>query len=93
MTVKQRTELIKEYCLQYKKLPDLTLAKKIFKEVPSFERTVDDIRSLIRYRRGHNGEKLRSFIKENTTQKPLTSLHFTLHLQSLRQGLLLLQVV
>lgn len=72
MTVKQRTELIKEYCLQYEKLPDLTLAKKIFKEVPSIDRTVDDIRSLIRYRRGHRGEHLRSFIKENTTKKPLT---------------------
>jgi DNA polymerase elongation subunit (family B) len=72
MTIKQRTELVKEYCEQYKTLPDQTLAKKIFKEVPNIGRTVEEIRTLVRYRRGHKGQFLRGELKDKSTIKPLT---------------------
>lgn len=72
MTVKQRTQLIKEYCEQYKTLPDQTLAKRIFKEVPKIAKDVEQIRCMVRYRRGHKGDALRADLKDKSNIKPLT---------------------
>lgn len=62
-------KLVQEYCEKYPKYQDRTLATKIQNENPSLFRTHDDIRSAVRYCRGHLGVKHR---KDAKTPKPLT---------------------
>jgi hypothetical protein len=72
MTKEQKGQIVTDYCNQYKPLPDLTLAKKIFKENPKVFTTVESIRTKIRYRRGHNGDKKRKQIKDRSNLSELT---------------------
>jgi DNA polymerase elongation subunit (family B) len=67
MTKKERSEIITEYCNQYKELKDYTLAKKIYEENRSLFKSIEGIRGCVRTRRGHHGEYNRSV----TTDKSL----------------------
>lgn len=64
--------ICEDYCKQYPKLPDLTLAKKIFKENPKRWKTVESIRGRVRYIRGHSGDQFRKDSKTKEMFKPIT---------------------
>lgn len=72
MTKAEKGQLVTDYCNQFKKLPDLTLSKKIFKENPNVFATVESIRTKVRHRRGHSGEEKRKIIKDKSNITPLT---------------------
>ncbi|MFN9952690.1 MAG: hypothetical protein ACK55I_06295, partial [bacterium] len=68
MTKKERSELITEYCNQYKDIKkDYTLAKKIYEENKSLFDSLESVRSAVRIRRGHSGE----FKRKATVDKSL----------------------
>ena len=63
-------ELIKAYCdlEENKNVKDYTLAKKIMDENPGVFKTLENTRSLVRYCKGHFGNKQRKYA---THPKPL----------------------
>lgn len=63
-----RRQVVSEYLEKYPTLPNMTLAKVIYKENPLLFTTVDTVRSSIRYRRGQNGKRDRS--KIHLTEQP-----------------------
>lgn len=71
---KQRTgELVLQYIKNYPNLPDLTLAKLIYKENPILFTSVENVRSSVRAYRGHSGEKNRKqYLKLSENFKPIT---------------------
>lgn len=53
------SKTVDEYLVRFSELPNLTLAKLIYKENPEIANNIDSIRSAIRYRMGVMGDKLR----------------------------------
>ena len=51
--------VVVEYMERYPDLPNLTLAKLIYKENPSLYKSIETARSAVRYRRGQNGQFMR----------------------------------
>lgn len=54
-----KSEIVDKYMSEYPDLPNLTLAKKIYKENKIVYDSVDQIRHMIRYRYGQTGKKVR----------------------------------
>lgn len=66
----EKGKLVQEYCEKFPKLPDLTLATKIYNENKGLFKSAESIRrSYIQSYRGHRGERYRHIAK---TPKPLT---------------------
>lgn len=65
--------IVKDYCLNFPNMQDLTLAKKIFSENRSLFSDPESARALLRYYRGHRGEKDRKKLKDKTFVTPITS--------------------
>jgi len=65
------TPIVDEYLKRYPTLPSLRIAKVIYKKHPLIFKSVEDVRSLIRYRRGSSGTTLRKDrgLTENITPK------------------------
>jgi len=62
-------KMIDEYCEKFPKMKDQTLARKIFKEHPKAFRDLEQVRSSVRYSRGHIGKYSREWAK---VPKPIT---------------------
>lgn len=69
---KTSRQICEEYCKQFPDTPDLTLAKKVYKENSKAFTSLDSCRSTIRTIRGHNGNYLRKSAADKTLFKPLT---------------------
>lgn len=67
---KQRL-LVEDYCRLYVDVKDLTLAKKIYAENKHLFKSAEQVRCLIRYKRGHSGNKNRNKLKNKELIKPL----------------------
>lgn len=65
--------LVKDYCKANHELPDLTLARKIFDENRGVFVSVESARELVRYYRGHHGNRNRSNIMDKDNIKPITN--------------------
>lgn len=63
---------VEKYCREFKDTPDLTLAKKIYKDHPKLFKNVDAVRSYVRIVRGHRGEYNRINSTDKSLFKPLT---------------------
>lgn len=72
MIPQSSSELVTEYCKQFKDLKDYTLAKKIYEENQGLFTSIEHARSLIRVRRGHNGKVSRRQIKDTSLLKEKT---------------------
>lgn len=64
--------IVKDYCLNFPNMQDLTLAKKVFSENRSFFTDVENARDIIRYYRGKKGDKDRSKTKDKNLFQKLT---------------------
>jgi DNA polymerase III epsilon subunit-like protein/predicted RNA-binding Zn-ribbon protein involved in translation (DUF1610 family) len=64
--------LAKDYCKANPKLPDLTLARKMYEENKGLLKSVESARDYIRYYRGHKTEKRRNLKTIQETRKPIT---------------------
>lgn len=64
--------IVKDYCEKFPNLPDLTLAKKIFKEMPGIYLTIETTRSVVREIRGHKGKERRDVRQDKSNYKPIT---------------------
>lgn len=60
-----------DYCRQYPNIKDLTLAKKVYKENAKLFRNAEQARELIRYIRGHHGERNRRLMSDKSLIQPL----------------------
>jgi len=60
-----KQEICDEAVKQYPDLPTTTLAKMLFKQHPSVFTKLDNVRAMIRYRRGNKGEYCRQKAKKN----------------------------
>lgn len=69
---KIKSKIVKSYLNQYPDLPDLTIAKLIYKENKLKFNSIESTRSLVRYERGHSGEKNRRQIIDKSNLTPLT---------------------
>lgn len=68
------TELVTDYCRKFPDMLTQTLAKMIYRNHPELFKSVDSIRSRIRYRRGAYGEKQRATLTDTgliREQKPI----------------------
>ena len=65
-------QLAIDYCKANQKLPDLTLAKKMYEENKSVFSSIEDARGKIRHFRGHKGKDKRSSELVQETLKPIT---------------------
>jgi len=72
MTKKERSQLITDYCKQHQELKDYTLAKKIYEENKSLFDSIENVRSLVRARRGHIGERVRRITTDKSLYKEKT---------------------
>lgn len=68
----KKGEIVKDYLSQYEDMPDLSLAKLIYKENSLHFTGVESIRSNIRYYRGSHGEINRKNIKDKSMFKEIT---------------------
>jgi predicted phosphodiesterase len=68
------TDLILSYCQKWKSVPNMTLAKKIYKENSKLFKDVEQIRSVIRSLRGVHGDKHRKVYKTKAEYTPVYSL-------------------
>lgn len=64
--------LCEDYCRTFPKMKDLTLAKKIFNENRKKCRSVEQVRSLVRTAKGHNGQYHREVISDKSYFTPVT---------------------
>ena len=62
---------IKELCAKYPNIPNLTLAKKAYKDEPKLFSTVEHARSLIRFERGASGSINKDKRRDKSNFKPL----------------------
>ena len=60
-----KQEICDEAVKQYPDLPTTTLAKMLFKQHPAVFTKLDNVRAMIRYRRGNKGEYCRQKAKKN----------------------------
>ena len=60
----ERAEIILETIKKFPNTPTTTLAKKIYKEHPKLWSNLENVRAMIRYRRGNKGKKNRLSAKE-----------------------------
>jgi len=58
-----------EYCRKFPDTPDLTLAKKVYKENNKLFTTLENCRNTIRVIRGHNGNTTRKETKDKSAIK------------------------
>ena len=65
-----RSELITEYCRLHKNMKDYTLAKKIYEENKDKFTSLEHVRSMVRYRRGHSGEPNRNKLDSKELATP-----------------------
>ena len=70
--ITKKGEIVKDYCAQYPKWKDLTLARKVFKENGKDFKDVEAARCTIRYYREHYGVKNRRNLTDKTHATPLT---------------------
>jgi len=79
------SEIISEYLLKWKDLPNRTLAIKIFEDYPTLFTSIEHVRSLIRNRKGSGGAKNRRNAKDKTffTKEGLDKLT----LESIQEGI------
>jgi predicted phosphodiesterase len=61
----KKQEIVDEAVKKYPDLPTMTLAKLLMSENPSVFLKVENIRAMIRYRRGNKGERCRNVAKKN----------------------------
>jgi DNA polymerase elongation subunit (family B) len=61
-----------DYCKQFPKLKDLTLARKVYEENKKDFKSVEDARGHIRRIRGHHGEYNRNATADKSLYKPIT---------------------
>jgi len=65
------TELIKEYCEKHRNIKkDYTLAKKIYDENVGLFKNLDQVRGMVRTRRGHSGTKMREAVVDKSLFTP-----------------------
>jgi len=62
--------LLEEYLTKYSDKPTLTLAKLIYKEHPALFISIENCRSMLRYRRGNKGEHDRNNAKNKDLFRP-----------------------
>jgi predicted phosphodiesterase len=73
MSQKKTSRLVcEEYCKEFPNTPDLTLAKKIFKENSKLFTNLERCRDIVRTIRGHHGNRLREETTDKTLFKPIT---------------------
>ncbi len=66
-------EIVRDYCKQFPKWKDYTLAGKIYRENPKVFRNLEDARNLVRYQRGHISPRNRTLIADKSNLKPITN--------------------
>ena len=64
----KKVELVNKELADFPDLPTTTLAKKLFNEHPSVFTSLENVRGMIRYRRGNKGQRSRNVAK-NTYQQ------------------------
>lgn len=69
--MKKTKAVIIDYCKAYSEMQDRTLAKKVYSENLHLFKSVEQVRGLIRYYRGHHGEYNRKAVKDKEMIKPL----------------------
>lgn len=57
----QAEEIVLDHVKRFPDVPTLTLAKKIYKEYPKHFTSLENLRSMIRYRRGNHGKQNRKY--------------------------------
>lgn len=68
------TKVVRAYIAKNPDVPNLTAAKILYKKYPALWKTVEDVRSNIRYVKGSNGNRLRrNTINKSQFQPPKTS--------------------
>lgn len=67
-----RAALLNTYLERFPAVPDMTLAKKIYKEHPLYFKDLETARSAVRQKRGHAGQRHRKELKDKTYVKPIT---------------------
>lgn len=73
MPKSKKGEIVLEYVKEHPELPDLTLAKLIYKENSLHFNSVENIRDNVRSYRGHHGDRARAKYKNHSEKyKPLT---------------------
>lgn len=72
MPKEESSKVALRYVKKYPNLPDLTLAKLIYKENPILFTSIERVRSVVRYHRGHTGGKNRKSVKDKSAFKPIT---------------------
>lgn len=65
-------ETVTQYIKKFPNTPDLTLAKKIYSENSNLFKTVDDVRNIVRYYKGHLGKVNKKRVTDKTMIKELT---------------------
>lgn len=70
----KKNELVHDYCNKWPDLPSLTLAKLIYKDHPLLFTSVEDVRSIVRFRRGSRGKysyknKIQSYLPHLPTEE------------------------
>ncbi len=65
-------EMVLEYCKKFPNSPDLTLAKKIYKENPESFKSQDSCYQSVRMYRGHQGKRMREKVTTKEVFKPIT---------------------
>lgn len=61
-----------QYCKKFPDAPDLTLAKKLYKDEPLLFKSIESARDAVRTYRGHKGKATRGLVKANDAYKPVT---------------------
>jgi predicted phosphodiesterase len=70
-----KQDLIQEYLKKFPKLGNLPLARVIYQESPALFKSVEEVRSLVRYQRGAKGVKARKELKDKQHVVPPNSLN------------------
>ncbi len=70
--INQFSDIVTEYCKHHKNLKDYTLARKIYEENKDKFKSVEQVRNMVRYRRGHSGEQNRERLTIKGFETPKT---------------------